>query len=675
MNDGSARTVPPPRAARRGDSADHFRLLADDAPVMIWVSGPDRKCVYFNRPWLEFTGRPLDEELGFGWTSGLHAEDRERFLATYADAFGSRSPFEVEYRLRRRDGQYRWILDKGVPLFSEGRLSGFVGSCVDITDRMLAEQAARRREEDFKRLAESIPDVIARLDRELRYLYVNRAVEDAFGRKPEAFIGRRHADIALAPEVAEPSARAMALAFESGAEQRFEFRAPSAGPSRHFATRVIPEKDAVGAVESVLVITYDVTARAREEEKRAALLERERSARASAETATLARDQFLAIVSHELRSPLNGIKSWTHVLENQLRDADPPVRRALEGIMIGVEHQVRLIDDLLDVTRAMSGNLGLAKQPMPLLPVLADAVEGLRAAAAEKGIAVTTDYVLGDVEIHGDPDRVRQIFVNLISNAIKFTGPGGTIHVACSANGAMARVEVRDTGAGIAREFIPYLFDPFRQADQGGSKRRQDGLGLGLALVQRLTELHGGSVSCESDGAERGAIFRVCLPLSGGSGARVLVPPVAAGAEDSASALPSLAGIRVLVIDDQREARESLATLLGQAGASVVTAASASHAIAVLEASAAEALPDVFVCDIAMPDEDGYATLKRIRAWEAADPRRAGPRRPAVALSAFTQRDDRIRALREGFQMHLTKPVAPAEIIIVISSVARGLRV
>jgi CheY-like chemotaxis protein len=320
----------------------------------------------------------------------------------------------------------------------------------------------------------------------------------------------------------------------------------------------------------------------------------------------------------------------------------------------------------------MSGNLGLVKQPMPILPVLADAVESLRAMALEKDLRIVTDYSIADREIHGDPDRIRQIFVNLVTNAVKFTPPGGAIWVSATPEGSMARVEVRDNGAGIPPEFLPYLFDPFRQADQGSSSRSQEGLGLGLALVQRLAELHGGHVTCESEGMHRGATFRVYLPLRRASGSRVVLAHAEQDDEVN-SALPSLAGIRVMLIDDQREARESLATLLTQAGATVGLAASGMEAIANLENAAVDELPQVIVCDIAMPDEDGYATLKRIRAWEAARP--AAARRPAIALSAFTQREDRIRALAEGFQMHLTKPVAPAELIIVIASVARGMRV
>jgi CheY-like chemotaxis protein len=357
------------------------------------------------------------------------------------------------------------------------------------------------------------------------------------------------------------------------------------------------------------------------------------------------------------------------VLENLLRDAQAPVRRALAGIMIGVEHQVRLIEDLLDVTRAMSGTLGLVKHPMAILPVLADAVESLRALAIEKDLRLATDFELGEREMHGDPDRIHQIFVNLIANAVKFTPPGGSIRVSARAEEAMACIEVRDDGVGIPPEFVPYLFDPFRQADQASSKRRQEGLGLGLALVQRLAELHGGHVTCESAGVDLGATFRVFLPLTRDAPGRVVLSDARRAAVSSA--LPSLDGIRVLLIDDQREARESLTALLVQAGAMVDAAASGAEAIACLDNAAPDARPQVIVCDIAMPDEDGYATLKRIRAWEAAH---ATARRPAVALTAFTQREDRMRALAEGFQMHLTKPVAPAELSIVIASVARRMR-
>ena len=652
---------------RRSIGAAQYRRIADHAPVMVWAAAPDRRCTYFNRRWVEFTGRPADAHLGDGWLESVHPEDRDRCLAAYARAFSAVQPFEIEYRLRRADGEHRWVLARGVPLVEDGTLDGFVGCCLDVSERREAQDAARKREEDFRTLAENLPDVIARIDRNLRFLYVNRAAETLFGRPRTRIVGRQHHALELPPALAAAWSEAAAAAFESGEEQRFD--AAAAG-ERQFSGRLVPERVAGGAVDAVLAILYDVTARAHEDEKRAQMLARERHARAHAESATFARDQFLAIVSHELRSPLNGIKSWTHVLENLLGDASATVRRALAGIMIGVEHQVRLIEDLLDVTRAMSGTLGLVKHPMPIMPVLADAVEAMRAHAIEKDLRIVTNYDLGEREMHGDPDRVRQVFTNLLTNAVKFTPPGGTIHVSARAEGGMACVEVRDNGVGIPPEFVPYLFDPFRQAE-GSSSRRQEGLGLGLALVQRLAELHGGHATCESEGVDRGATFRVFLPLRRESGARVVLPD-AHRDDPNASALPSLDGVHVLLIDDQREARESLGALLTQSGASVDLAGSCAEAMASLELASEGARPEVIVCDIAMPGEDGYATLKRIRAWEAAH---GMGKRPAVALTAFTEREDRRRALAEGFQMHLTKPVAPAELITVIASAARRTRI
>lgn len=537
-------------------------------------------------------------------------------------------------------------------------------------ERMRPGAEGARLVGDFQSLADNLPDVVARLDAQLRFRFVNRAAVRAFGLAADALVGRRGAEAGLPPHIVASLEEAARRALDSGAGQPFSFATHADGERRHFAGRAIPEAGGDDRPTAVLAILYDETTRARDDEQRTQQLASERHARADAESANLARDQFLAIVSHELRSPLNGIKSWTHVLENILREPQAPVRRALDGILVGVERQVQLIENLLDMTRAMTGNLALLKQPMALLPVLVDAVESVRAEAAEKRVRIATDYQLDEHEIHGDPDRVRQVFASLLANAVKFAAGGGNVRVSARAEDAMARIEVRDDGAGIPAEFLPYVFDPFRQADQAAAGRGLAGLGLGLALVQRLAELHGGYVTCESEGRDRGATFRVYLPLRRDSGKRVAV--TADKRPEAGSALPSLAGVRVLLIDDQREARESLGALLTQAGAQVALAGSGQEGLAHLALDADAAIPEVIVCDIAMPGEDGFATLRRIRAWEAAKPGRGT--RPAIAVSAFTQREDRLRALNEGFQMHLTKPVAPAELVIVIASAARGLR-
>ncbi|MDB5824631.1 MAG: domain S-box protein [Herminiimonas sp.] len=391
------------------------------------------------------------------------------------------------------------------------------------------------------------------------------------------------------------------------------------------------------------------------------LLAGERAARRQAETAARARDEFLAIVSHELRAPLNGIQSWAHVLESQVDGSagNALVQRALKGIRTGIGQQVRLIEDLLDVTRMMSGKLRLVIQPVALLPVLHAAVESLRSAAAEKHISVVTHHEVSNEQIEGDADRLQQIFWNLLSNGIKFSAEGGNVAVHTAVGDGEVTIRVVDDGAGIAPEFLPHLFDRFSQEDTS-STRRQSGLGLGLFLVRHLTELHGGRASARSDGLGRGSEFSVILPLRKDSAPTLLQ-------RDRDASLPSLEGLKVMVIDDQLEARESLGTLLGSAGANVVAPSSARAAFDWLAAAEITEMPDVLVCDIAMPGEDGYTVLRKLRAWKTPEGKQPLKHMPALAVTAFSQREDRMRALTAGFQMHMAKPIAPDELIVVIA--------
>ncbi len=645
--------------------------MADCAPAMVWVADPREKRTYVNRPWLAFTGRAHRAELGAGWKAGVHPDDRSRVAHAFSQAFAAKVEFEIEYRLKRAHGDYRWVRDRGAPIMGPGDIFfGYVGSCADITDRRSAEDAARIRERDFQRLAESIPDMILRIDQEMRYVYANPAVEAALGHRPSDLIGKPRNRVKLPEEIGTPLFEAVRATFEESREHRFRFDSGDADKTRHFVGRVMPEFADDGRISTVLVITYDVTLRTQQDRERSALLAREQAARAHAEMAALARDQFLAIVSHELRSPLNGIKSWTHVLENLLGEGAAPVKRALAGIQIGVDQQVRLIEDLLDATRVMSGNLGLVKAAIRVRPLIEAAVEGLRALASEKGLEIATDYEIDSERIDGDADRIQQVIRNLLQNAIKFTH--SIIRVTAAADDTMVCITVRDDGVGISPDFLPFLFDPFRQAESSTNARGQEGLGLGLALVQRVVELHGGHVVAESEGENAGSTFRVHLPRRREETSRTLIGM--ADARYLGGPPPSLAGLRILLIDDQKEAREAVAELLTQAGGEVTTAASGREATDWLENASPAEWPDALVCDIAMPGEDGYATLKRIRQWEEKQGKRHA-RLPAVALTAFTERKDRIRALAEGFQMHVTKPVAPVELIVVVSSVARGLRV
>jgi len=520
----------------------------------------------------------------------------------------------------------------------------------------------------FKTLVENSPDVISRIDRNMRHLYVNPAIEAAFGLKAAAYLGKTKAELGFPAEMVQAWNTAAQAAFQTGDEQQFGYALGPGGKTRHFSTRVIPEPDRDGNVDSLMCITYDVTERTTMEKERDELLTRERTARIQAEMAARARDEFLAIVSHELRAPLNGIQSWAHVLENYVNDASAAtlVKRALNGIKTGVAQQVRLIEDLLDVTRMMSGKLRLVKQPLALLPVIQAAVESVRALAAAKHISILDGYKITNEQIEGDSDRIQQIIWNLLSNAVKFTPENGHIWMTAERIDSHVCIAIRDDGSGISADFLPHIFYRFSQEDTS-STRGHSGLGLGLFLVRRLIELHGGSVNVESPGSGKGATFFVFLPLRTQREKYALTTRPEDGS-DTHLALPSLKGLRILLVDDQEEARESLTVVLATSGANVFAAASSREALSWLPTLTASEMPDVLICDIAMPGEDGYAVLRKIRAWKTDNDFTPLHRLPALALTAFSQREDRIRALTAGFQMHVTKPVAPEELIVVIAT-------
>lgn len=540
----------------------------------------------------------------------------------------------------------------------------------DITRLRRGEDQLYRREQEFKTLVENSPDVIARIGPDMRHLYISPAVETTFGLSAASCLGKSQAELGFPQPVVYAWETAVGHAFESKQEQKFVFSHMLQQRKRVFSVRIIPELDRAGQVESVLAITYDVTERARLEQEREQLLEREREARIQAETAARARDEFLAIVSHELRGPLNGIQSWAHVLETFVRDSGSPrlAQRALHGIHTGVEQQVRLIEDLLDVTRMMSGRLRLVKRPFTVLPVIQAAVESVREAATSKSLTIHTDYKIATEKIEGDPDRVQQVIWNLMSNAIKFTAEHGQVDVSATCTETHLSVTVADNGLGIAPDFLSHIFDRFSQKDTS-STRGHSGLGLGLFLVRHLVELHGGAIHARSPGEGKGSTFSLFLPLQ--TAQEKYAAPLVTKSDRTGSAR-SLAGLHILLLDDQEEAREALGAVLGGAGASVFAAGSTTEAFDWLAqvADSGSKLPDLLICDIAMPGEDGYTALHRIRGWQTPGQEMPLQRLPALALTAFSQAEDRIHALTAGFQMHLAKPVAPEELLLVLATMA-----
>ena len=423
-------------------------------------------------------------------------------------------------------------------------------------------------------------------------------------------------------------------------------------------------------VIGTLTIIEDVTERVAREaelhaqiEARSRLLSSEKLARSEAERANRLKDEFLATISHELRNPLNAIMGWAHMLRlGKLTQAN--TERAVETIYRNAKSQAQLVADLLDVSRIISGKLRLDVRTVDLIYIVNAAMDSIRPAAEAKGIRLQTMLDPAAGPISGDADRLQQIVWNLLSNAVKFTPKGGRIQVKVARIDSHVEVVVSDSGVGISKDFLPFVFDRFRQ-ENASSTRIHGGLGLGLSIVRQLVDLHGGSVSVQSEGEGKGSTFTVTLPFVGVINNQKDPEPVhpAHGEEViSFEGLPSLQGLKVLVVDDEADTRELIREVLKECGSEVIMSRSVEEALEALE----QYKPDILISDLGMPDEDGYSLISKIRAL----PAERGGEIPAAALTAYARAEDRMRVLRSGFQFHLPKPVDSAELVTVVASLA-----
>jgi signal transduction histidine kinase/CheY-like chemotaxis protein len=417
--------------------------------------------------------------------------------------------------------------------------------------------------------------------------------------------------------------------------------------TRYFDGTWAPYRGLGGEVAGVLGIAIDVT-------DRVDLLERERAARERAEEANRAKDEFLGMVSHELRTPLNAMLGWARLLK---AGALPDAKRAtaLEVIERNAVAQAQLIDDLLDVSRIIAGKLRLESRPVDFAAAVGASAEALRPAAEAKALRFEADLDPSAGPLVGDPMRLQQVAWNLLSNAVKFTPRGGHVRARLARRGAHVELRVEDTGEGVPPAFLPHVFERFRQQD-GSTTRRHGGLGLGLAIVKHLVELHGGRVWVESEGEGKGSAFTVELPIAQAPQGEAPAPDRAR----SADCPPELTGVRVLVVDDDPDARDLMASALSRCGAAVRTAASTADALAEVRREC----PDAIVSDIGMPGEDGYAFVRRVRALPPGE----GGATPAAALTAYASASDRRAALEAGFQMHVAKPVEPADLLATVAA-------
>jgi PAS domain S-box-containing protein len=534
----------------------------------------------------------------------------------------------------------------------EGKLVGRVWSFRNVTQRSQSDLLARR----LAAIVDNSDDAIVGKDLTSIVTSWNKGAERIFGYLADEMIGTSILRI-IPPDRHGEEEEILSRLKRGERYDHFEtVRIAKDGRQLHVSLTISPIKDANGNVVGASKIARDITERKLAEEALS-------QAKKAAERASRIKDEFLATLSHELRTPLNAVLGWATVLRSG-RSGVQELASGLEAIERNARAQAQIIDDLLDMSRIISGKVRLDVQRLDLPAILSEAIDTVHASALAKGIRLQTVIDPLNAPLSGDPNRLQQVFWNLLNNAIKFTSKGGRVQVLLERVDSHVEISFIDTGEGISPDFLPYIFDRFQQAD-ASTTRSHGGLGLGLAIVKHLVELHGGSVRAKSGGIGKGATFIVTLPLT------VLHPPqeqLERGHPKSKSRdlppLPaiSLNNISVLVIDDEPDACDLLKLLLESAGASVSLALSAEEGIERLLTTSV----DVLICDIGMPDVDGFSLMRRVRALD--DTRKSEV--AAVALTAYARLEDRTEAIRAGFQNHLSKPVEPAELLAVVHSLA-----
>jgi PAS domain S-box-containing protein len=721
-----ARDVTEQRESRRAldQASERLKLALAAASFGDWSWDAATDIVTFSDTTARIFGLPPGEPMRRAdLDQKLHLEDREQTIANIDEALLNHHDYEVEYRLIRPDNSEVWISAKGRGVYDDaGNVTGMLGFVQDISARKATEETLREQADALRTLNEIGKVISAELDLHKTVQAVTDAATEITGAEFGAFFynvlndnGASYMLFTMAGAPHEifdhlPMPRATDLfgaTFRGEGvvrigdvkkDPRYGKNSPYYGmPEGHLPVtsylavpvvsrsgevlgglffahpdaHVFTERDEIvvaglasqAAVAMDNARLYETAKRARADAEKAAA-ENERLFRQAEESSRL-KEEFLATISHELRTPLSAILGWARMLRmGQLSGEN--ATKALDTIERNARAQAQLVDDLLDVSRIITGKLRMDVQPADPNSFIDAAVEAVRPAAEAKGVRIQKIVDTGAISIPGDPVRLQQVVWNLLSNAIKFTPRGGRVQIRSERVNSHLEIVVSDTGQGISADFLPHVFDRFRQADQKTS-RQHGGMGLGLAIVRHLVELHGGTVRANSEGEGQGSTFTVMLPItplyqvdpSGGRvhpAARDLLP-------EFADCTDRLDGLRVLVVDDEADTRELLKQGLEYCGAQVSLAASAAEALDTLMAN----VPDVLISDIGMPGVDGYDLIKQVRNL----PPQRGGKVPAIALTAYTRTEDRLQSLRAGYDMHVPKPVELAELIAVASTVVR----
>ncbi|MHC5774134.1 hybrid sensor histidine kinase/response regulator [Nostoc sp.] len=660
-------------------SESRFRRLVDSNIIGVIVSKMDGAIAQANDAFLQMVGYSQEDLLAgqIRWRDMIppeYIEANDRAIAELTTK-GVCQPFENEYI--RKDHSHVPILLASALL--ENNPDNIISFVLDLSERKQIELALCKSEERYRAYLEQSSEGIWCIELEVpispdcsedeqiqhfyQYVYLaecNNVMAQMYGfSRAEEIISARLEDFLVS---SDPDNIAYLRSFIRSNYRLIDaesHKIDQQGNSKYFLNNL------VGIVEKGLLVKAwgtqrDITQRKQAEQKCKQLLEREQTARAEAETANRIKDEFLATLSHELRTPLNAIMGWTQLLRSRKLD-ETTTGRALETIERNTKSLTQLIEDILDVSRIIRGTLHLNIHQVKLVPLVEAAIDTVRPAAQAKEISIKCRFNPEVGVIVGDANRLQQVVWNLLSNAVKFTPKGGRVDVQLQRIQSHVQIRVSDTGGGIAAEFLSHVFERFCQADSSKT-RSHGGLGLGLAIVRHLVELHGGTVCAQSPGIGQGATFIVNLPIKA-------VDVEANTAEELSSCvniqeannyLPKLDDLRVLIVDDEAEARHLLTRILRQYGTQVIAAASASEALLALQ----EFKPHVLVSDIGMPQEDGYTLIRKVRALSTDE----GGRIPAVALTAYARAEDRTQVLLAGFQLHVPKPVNPGELAAVIAN-------
>jgi PAS domain S-box-containing protein len=662
-------TKPSHRGEPSRQSDDRFRLLVESVKdYAIFMLDPEGRILTWNAGAELIKGYSASEIIGEHFSRFYPPEARD-FPAYELRVAAAEGRFEDEGWRVKKDGSRFWANVVITALFGPDKtLVGFAKVTRDLTERREHEERLRHSEERFRLLVEGVSEyAIFMLDVNGFVTTWNNGAARIKGYGAEEIIGQHFSR--FYPEDAVESGWPEHELRVAAAEGRFVdegWRVRKDG-SRFWAHVTITAlRDEVGRLRGFAKLTRDLTERKRTEAleasgaERETLLEAERNARMLAQRSARIKDEFLATLSHELRTPLNAILGWTQLLRSRGVSEPAELDRAMEIIERNARAQVRLIDDLLDLSRIMSGRFRLDVQQISLGDIARSALDSIEPAARTKGVRLESILDPKSVIVSGDPARLQQVFWNLLSNAVKFTPKGGKIQVVLQRVNSHIEFSITDTGIGIPAHFLPHVFERFAQKDSS-THREYGGLGLGLAICKQLVDLHGGSIQAKSMGEGEGATFVVTLPLvilGKESASASRVHPTAAEPSVDMVPVPRLDGVRALVVDDEADALELVQRVLKNQGAVVTTVASGEAALRLLESST----PDVLISDIGMPAMDGYQFMRRMR---AAEPRQR--RIPALALTAFARPDDRKHAILAGYQAHLAKPFDMAELAIVVA--------